>query len=80
MSKATDKCQLFFKALKKTDGFMWMEECEKAFCEMKAYFSSPLFLTKPNDSETLYVYLAVSDRAVSTVLIREENKVQWLVY
>ena len=36
VSKATDKCQPFFKALKKTDGFEWTIECEEAFQEMKA--------------------------------------------
>ena len=41
VSKATDRCQPFFKALKKTDGFVWTEECEEAFSEMKAYFTSP---------------------------------------
>ena len=66
--------------MKKTDGFVWTEECEEAFREMKAYFSSPPFLAKPKDGETLYIYLAVSDRAVSAVLIREEDKVQWPVY
>ena len=47
---------------------------------MIAYSSSPPFLAKPKDDETLYVYLAVSDRAVSAVLVREENIVQWPVY
>ena len=28
----------------------------------------------------LYVYLAVSERAVSAVLVREEDKLQWPVY
>ena len=47
---------------------------------MKAYFASPPFLAKPKNGETLYIYLAVSDWAVSAVLIREEDKVQWPVY
>ena len=80
MSKATDRCQPFFKALQKTDGFMWTEEYEKAFHEMKTYFSSPPFLAKAKDGETFYVYLAVTDRVVSAVLVREEDKVQWPVY
>ena len=81
VSKATDRCQPFFKALKKTDGFVWTKECEEAFRKLKAYFSPPSpFLAKPKDGETLYNYLAVSDRAVSVVLIREEDKVQRPVY
>ena len=47
---------------------------------MKTYFSSSPFLAKPKDGETLYVYLAVSDRAVSAVMVREEYRVQWPVY
>ena len=31
VAKATDKCQPFFKAIKKTDGFEWTNECEKNF-------------------------------------------------
>ena len=71
VAKATDKCQPFFKAIKKTDGFKWRDECEKAFQEMKAYFGTPPFLSKPKEGEALYVYLAVSERDVSAVLIRE---------
>ena len=41
---------------------------------MKTYFSSPPFLAKPKDGETLYVYLAVSDRAVSALLVHEETR------
>ena len=74
VAKATDKCQPFFKAIKKTDGFEWTDECEKAFQEMKAYFGKPPFLSKPKEGETLYIYLAVSERAVSAVLIREEDR------
>ena len=47
---------------------------------MKAYFGSPQFLSKPKESETLYMYLAVSERAVSAVLIHEEDKIKWPIY
>ena len=80
VSKATDRCQPFFEALKKTDNFEWSDECEKAFRDLKAYFASPPFLAKPKDGETLFMYLAVSERAVSAVLIREDEGIQWPVY
>ena len=47
---------------------------------MKAYFGSPPFLSKPKEGEVLYVYLAVSDSVMSTVLVREEDRVQWPIY
>ncbi|XP_062100590.1 uncharacterized protein LOC133806515 [Humulus lupulus] len=37
-------------------------------------------MAKPKDGETLYIYLAVSEIAVSSVLIREENGKQQPVY
>ena len=37
ISKATDKCLPFFKTLKKA--FVWTEECETAFQELKRYLS-----------------------------------------
>ena len=40
----------------------------------------PPLLAKPKDGETLYLYPSVSTRAVSAVLVREEEKIQWPVY
>ena len=39
VSKTTDKCLPFFKTLKKA--FVWMEECETEFQELKHYLSNP---------------------------------------
>ena len=40
----------------------------------------PLLLVKPVEGEPLFLYLAVSEYAISGALIREEEKVQWPVY
>ena len=40
----------------------------------------PPLLSKPKTKEELFLYLAVSEHAVSAVLVCEENKVQWPVY
>ena len=42
VSRATDKCQPFFRTLKKS--FEWTTECQQAFEDLKAYFSSPPLL------------------------------------
>ena len=39
-----------------------------------------MLLSKPIEGEKLYLYLAVSKEAVSATLVKEEEKVQWLVY
>jgi hypothetical protein len=65
-----------FKILKKQDSFNWTQECEDAFQELKASLASLPVLTKPTTGNTLVLYLAVTDEAVSAVLIREEGKDQ----
>jgi len=46
ISRATDKCLLLFKVLRKT--FEWNDECEKSFQELKKYFGSTYTLLYQN--------------------------------
>ncbi|CAL9018079.1 unnamed protein product [Prunus brigantina] len=69
LSKSTDKCRPFFKALKKGQKDKWDEECEVAFQNLKTYLTSPPLLSKPVPGEDLFVYLSVSNSAVSSALI-----------
>uniref|UniRef100_A0A2N9H5N8 Uncharacterized protein n=1 Tax=Fagus sylvatica TaxID=28930 RepID=A0A2N9H5N8_FAGSY len=62
------------------EAFQWTEECQKAFEELKAYLSSPPLLSPSQTGEELYLYLAVSASAVSSALIREEERIQKPVY
>ena len=78
VSRVTDKCLPFFRTLKKS--FEWMDECQQVFEELKAYLSAPLLLSPSQSGEELFLYLAVSPAAVSTALIREEEKVQKPMY
>ncbi|CAL9006556.1 unnamed protein product, partial [Prunus brigantina] len=80
LSRSTDKCKPFFKALKKGQRDKWDEECEAAFQSLKAYLTSPPLLSKPIPGEDLFVYLAVSNSAVSSALIREELGAQHPVF
>ena len=76
--KATDKCLLFFKTLKQA--FVWMDECEAAFQELKRYLSNPPLSSPSKEGDDLFLYLVVSTTAVSATLIRDENKIQLPVY
>ncbi|CAL1369007.1 unnamed protein product [Linum trigynum] len=79
--RSADKCAPFFKTLKSGTKFAWTKECEAAFQEMKAYLVSPPVLTAPKLNEKLFLYLAVSTRAVSAVLIsRRNDKTEQPVY
>ena len=76
--KATDKCLPFLKVLKKA--FEWMNECQKAFQDLEVYLTTAPLLSPSILDEELYLYLAVSPYAVSSTLVREEGKIQKLVY
>ena len=78
VSKATDKCLPFFKILKKA--FEWMDQCQKAFQDLKVYLTTAPLLSPSISGQELYLYLAVSSHAVSSALIREEGKVQKPIY
>ncbi|KAK2997424.1 hypothetical protein RJ639_025059 [Escallonia herrerae] len=80
MSKSAEKCLPFFKAIRKAKDFEWTEEYQKSFEELKRYLSSPPLLTKQVTGEDLFLYLSISEVAVSTVLIREEEGKQRHVY
>ena len=78
VSRAMDKCLPFFKTLKQA--FVWTEECEAAFEELKRYLRNPPLLSPSKEGESLQLYLAVSATTVSVALIREEGKKQLPVY
>ncbi|XP_075640459.1 uncharacterized protein LOC142612228 [Castanea sativa] len=79
ISKFADRCQPFYQLLKKWKGFQWDEECDRAFQDLKDYLGQALTLSAPKPGEDLYMYLSVSEHAVSTVLLRD-NGAQLPVY
>ncbi|GKV51647.1 hypothetical protein SLEP1_g58282 [Rubroshorea leprosula] len=89
ISKSADKCLPFFKIMRsatqkdesgKQKKFEWSQECQAAFEELKSYLSSPPLLTKAVDREILYLYLGISDEAISSVLVKEEARQQKPIY
>ncbi|CAL2254005.1 unnamed protein product [Prunus armeniaca] len=68
------------QTLKKGQRDKWDEECEVAFPSLKAYLTSPPLLSKSVPGEDLFMYLAVSNSAVSSALIREELGAQHPVF
>ena len=71
VSKATDKCLPFFRVLKIF--FEWTNECQKAFEALKKYLSSLPLLSPSKPGEELYLYIAISQAAVSAALVRDEG-------
>ncbi|WP_161976923.1 ribonuclease H family protein, partial [Xylella fastidiosa] len=80
ISKSSDRCRPFFQLLKKREGYEWGAEQEQAFQGLKIYLSSPPLLSTPEAGERLILYLAVSNHAVSSVLLRIKGTEQAPIY
>ncbi|XP_028061802.1 uncharacterized protein LOC114265232 [Camellia sinensis] len=78
ISRAIDKCLPFFKVFRQA--FEWSTESEEAFQQLKQCLANPPLLSQALPDETLFLYLVVSNIAVSAALIREDNSVQRPVY
>ncbi|CAL9021010.1 unnamed protein product [Prunus brigantina] len=64
ISRATDKCVPFFKALKGDKHHItWTPECDQAFQDLKNCMSKAPLLSKPLPGEVLLLYLSVSSTA-----------------
>ncbi|KAM1014495.1 hypothetical protein ACFX2C_044477 [Malus domestica] len=81
ISKATDRCAPFFKALKESKKYItWTDECAEAFKNLKDYMSKAPLLSKPKVGDTFIIYMSVSASAVSSILIRKDSNVEQPVY
>ena len=69
ISRSADRCQPFFQLLKKGTTFKWDDSCVTAFEDLRGYLYSPLLLSNLVSTEPLFLYLAIFERAISTVLI-----------
>jgi hypothetical protein len=73
LSCSGEKVFHFFSTLRKSERFVWSPQCEEAFQKLKAFLASPPILTRPEKGSILYLYLAVSDNALSSALVQEVN-------
>ena len=57
---------------------MW--KCEESFLLLKDYLDSPPVLCKPLLGTPLCLYFAITERAISSVLVQEQDHVQKPIY
>ncbi|CAL9020964.1 unnamed protein product, partial [Prunus brigantina] len=70
ISKATDRCASFYKALKGSKRqIVWTAECDQAIQDLKAYINRAHLLSKP-----------LSTKALSSVLIRRPNDIELPIF
>ncbi|XP_074560659.1 uncharacterized protein LOC141816830 [Curcuma longa] len=80
ISRAMERSLPFFKVLKRAQKFEWNADCDKAFSELKEYLSQLPRLAKPSPGEPLFMYLAASNLAASSVLVKQEGQSQHPIY
>lgn len=57
-----------------------MDKCGKAFKEVKCFLSAPSILARPKENQPLILYLVVSNKAMSLVLVQETEKGEKPIY
>lgn len=70
----------FFATVRKSTKFQWKEECEEAFKEVKRFLSTPKILVRLRVNQPLMLYLLVSNKFISLVLVQETEKGEKPVY
>lgn len=70
ITRFTNKLRPFFLALREANKSGWTQSCQDAFEKIKWYLAQPPILSSPQPGEMLYLYLAVTDWAISAVLFR----------
>jgi len=71
ISRLGEKGLPFFKMLKASGKFTWKPEADKVFNELKQFLTTPPVMTAPQPGETLLVYIAATNRVVSTSIAVE---------
>ncbi|RVW56687.1 Retrovirus-related Pol polyprotein from transposon 17.6 [Vitis vinifera] len=70
IARFTDELRLFFLEIRKAGASGWTDSCQNAFEKIKHCLMQPPILSNHIPKEKLYMYLAVSEWAVSAVLFR----------
>jgi hypothetical protein len=71
IARSGEKSLPFFKLVKRTGKFEWTPEADKVFAELKRYLTSPPIMVAPTFCEPLLLYIAVTPRTTSIVLVVE---------
>jgi hypothetical protein len=71
ISRLAERALPFFKPLWKFGPFVWTDDAEEAFQELKRYLASPPIVVAPEPGEPLLLYIMATTEAVSMVLLTE---------
>nr|CAN82191.1 hypothetical protein VITISV_017991 [Vitis vinifera] len=70
IARFIDELRPFFLVIRKAEATGWTDNCQNAFEKIKHYLTQPPILSSPIPKEKLYMYLVVSEWAISAILFR----------
>ena len=73
ISHMTTTCRPVFKLLRKDQGVVWTEDCQKAFDRIKNYLLEPPILIPPVEGKPLIMYLIVLEDSMGYVLGQQDE-------
>ena len=74
ISRLGEKAMPLYQLMKKTDNFVWNDEANTAFEDLKKQLAEPPVLAAPVDKEPLLLYVAANERAVSVAIVVERKE------
>src|SRR3989337_2066993 len=71
ISRLGEKALPLYQLMKKTTCFEWNDQAAQTFLQLKRMLSTPPVLAAPAAKEPMFLYIAATSRAVSTVIVVE---------
>jgi dsDNA-binding SOS-regulon protein len=74
ISRLAERALLFFKLLHRSGPFVWFDEVEETFQELKRYLTSSPVMMPPKPREPLLLYITATTEVISMVLVTERSE------
>src|SRR4051812_1968805 len=74
IANLSGKCQLFSKLTKKGVTFVWDQQCQEAFDEIKRYLTSPPVLIAPVAGKAFLMYVRSMDHSLGALLAQHNDE------
>jgi hypothetical protein len=71
VSRLGEKALPLYQLMRKTKCFDWTDQTDDAFLQLKRMLSTPHILAAPTAKEPMLLYIAATNRVVSTVIVVE---------
>ena len=74
LSRLGEEALPLYHLMKKTEKFTWTPQSNKAFKDLKRMLSTAPVLAAPTEKEPMMLYIAVTTRVVSIVMVVERSE------